>query len=397
MVINTNIAATAAIRTLGESAKALSASLTRLSSGSKIVSPEDDAAGLAQSIKFDSQINRNHAVRSNITNAISFSQTQDGFLQKVQSALDRMSEISVLAQDVTKTDNDRESYNAEYQQLINSINDIASKEFNGVSLFQNSPSRYDVIDPGDMTWQQAKVDAENRGGHLAVITSEEEKKSIMSVLGDDYYKNLWIGATDENSEGDWEWVTGEDWNYENWRYNQPDNNSGDEHYAHYWGSRIIYDTETLGRTEIGVWNDETNSQIYGINGKYIIEYETNLDVTIDHKGNKFTLESIHTAIGEGSIATASDANTALSNIKKSINVLAESRAKIGSNITRLKSTAGSLSNLNENLSAANSRIKDVDVAEESTRFARSSILVQSGTAMLSQANILPEMVLKLVG
>ena len=132
MVINTNIAATAASRTLGESAKALSASLTRLSSGSKIVSPEDDAAGLAQSIKFDSQISRNEAVNSNITNAISFSQTQDAFLEKVQVALDRMSELSILAQDVTKTDDDREAYNSEYQQMINFINDIATKAFNGV-------------------------------------------------------------------------------------------------------------------------------------------------------------------------------------------------------------------------------------------------------------------------
>ena len=90
MVINTNIAAMAASRTLAKSTNSLSSSLARLSSGSKIVSPEDDAAGLAQSIRFDAQINRNHGVQSNLTNAISFSQTQDALLQKVQTALDRL-------------------------------------------------------------------------------------------------------------------------------------------------------------------------------------------------------------------------------------------------------------------------------------------------------------------
>ena len=90
----------------------LAKSLARLSSGSRIVSPEDDAAGLAQSIKFDAQINRNTAANSNVNNAVSFSQTQDGFLQKVQKALDRMSELTVLAQDATKTVSDLSNYTA---------------------------------------------------------------------------------------------------------------------------------------------------------------------------------------------------------------------------------------------------------------------------------------------
>ena len=99
MVINTNTTAASAARNLADSTRLLSKSLARLSSGSKIISPEDDAAGLAQIIRFEAQINRNSAVKANVGNAISFVQTQDGFLQKVQSALDRMSELSVLSQD----------------------------------------------------------------------------------------------------------------------------------------------------------------------------------------------------------------------------------------------------------------------------------------------------------
>ena len=117
MVINTNTTAMASARSLASSTSNLAKSLARLSSGSKITSPEDDAAGLAQSIKFEAQMNRNTAVRSNLGNAVSFTQTQDGFLQKVQSSLDRMSELSILSQDITKTNTDRSNYSVEFDPV----------------------------------------------------------------------------------------------------------------------------------------------------------------------------------------------------------------------------------------------------------------------------------------
>src|SRR5512139_3823602 len=128
MVINTNISAQSSARLLSDSSANLSKSLSRLSSGSKIVSPEDDAAGLAVSMRFDAQINRVAAANANVGNAISFNQTQDGFLQKVGKALDRMSELSMLSQDVTKTDADRALYNAEFTKLGGYINDLATKK-----------------------------------------------------------------------------------------------------------------------------------------------------------------------------------------------------------------------------------------------------------------------------
>src|SRR5947209_13592711 len=106
MVINTNISAQSSASLLAESSAMLAKSLARLSSGSKIVSPADDAAGLAVAMRFDAQINRTQAANNNVGNAISFSQTQDGFLQKVAKAFDRMSELSILSQDVTKTNAD---------------------------------------------------------------------------------------------------------------------------------------------------------------------------------------------------------------------------------------------------------------------------------------------------
>jgi flagellin len=266
MVINTNISAQNGSRLLAESSSMLAKSLARLSSGSKITSPEDDAAGLAVATRFEAQIGRLGAAGANVGNAISFNQTQDGFLKKVAKALTRMSELSILSQDVTKTDSDRDLYNAEFTTLGGYIDDIATKDFNGVSLFD--------------------------------------------------------GAS--------------------------------------------------------------------------------LDVTIDGEGTTFGMNGVdltdaaYTGATSATIDTISNAGTALTSVQDAINQLASDRANLGANISRLNSTGEQLSIVKDNLSAAASRIQDVDVAEESTNFARFNILVQAGTAMLAQANQTPQTVLRLL-
>ncbi|MBI1176426.1 flagellin [bacterium] len=266
MVINTNVSSSQGARLLSESSAMLSKSLARLSSGSKIVSPEDDAAGLAVSMRLDAQINRTSAAKNNVTNAISLSQTQDGFMQKVSKALDRMSELSILAQDVTKSDADRTLYNAEFSTLGAYVDNVSTKDFNGVSLFN--------------------------------------------------------GAT--------------------------------------------------------------------------------LNVSIDGEGATFAMSGVdlttatYTNATASTVSTTTAAATALSNVKAAITQLASDRANVGASVSRLSFTGEQLGVLRDNLSAATSRIKDVDVAEESTQYARYNILVQSGTAMLAQANTLPQSVLRLI-
>ena len=266
MVINTNVAASVSAGNLMQSQSALAKSLARLSSGSKIVNPADDAAGLAVSMRFDAQIKRTDAAKSNVSDAMSFTQTQDGYLSKISSALNRMSELSVLAQDVTKTDSDRSLYNNEFQQLSQYVTTAATKDFNGVSLFS------------------------------------------------------------------------------------------------------------------------TNS----------------LNVTIDSDGSTFSMSGVdlgasaYTTATGSNISTTVAAATALTDLKAAITQLSTDRATIGAYQSRLNFTSDQLSVSSENLSAANSNIKDVDVAKESTEYARENILVQSGTSMLAQANQMPQSVLKLL-
>ena len=267
MVINTNTHAMAAAGNLQTSESMLGKSLARLSSGSKIVNPADDAAGLAVSMRLDSQIARLGAARSNVGNAISFTQTQDGYLKKISKALDRMSELSILAQDVTKGPNDLLLYDAEFQQLSEYLTSAGDKDFNGVSLFSGNV----------------------------------------------------------------------------------------------------------------------------------------LNVTIDSEGNTFDMQGIdllgnplYAAVTSSDVTTSANALLALAAVKNAINELAGQRATMGAYQVRLNFSSEQITVSKENLSAASSRIQDVDVAEESTQVARYNILVQSGTAMLAQANTIPQSALRLL-
>jgi len=266
MIINTNIAAQTSANNLSQSTTMLNQALAELSSGSKITSPADDPAGQADSMQFGAQINRTSAAEANLNNAISFAQTQDGYLTQVGNALNRMSELSVMAQDVTKTDSDRALYQKEYSTLAAYVTTTGSQSFNGVSLF--SSASLDVTTDGD-------------GGTFAM---------------------------------------------------------------------------------------------------------TGVDLT----------NSAYTNATSGDISTTTGAAAALLDVKAAITQLASDRATLGASVSRMTYSGDQLSVLSDNLTAANSQITDVDVAQESTVYARYQILVQAGTSMLAQANQVPQNMLKLL-
>jgi flagellin len=135
VVINTNYAATLASNNLASSSANLQKSLNRLSSGSKIVSPADDAGGLAVSMKLSAAAKSLGAQKNNIGNAVSFLQTQDGAMKTAAAALERMSELAVMNQDVTKSSSDLANYGTEFTALSTELGQIAGQTFNGKALF----------------------------------------------------------------------------------------------------------------------------------------------------------------------------------------------------------------------------------------------------------------------
>ncbi|HZZ57073.1 MAG TPA: flagellin [Opitutaceae bacterium] len=138
VVINSNIAASIASNNLAYSTSQLQDSLNKLSSGSKLVNPSDDAGGLAVSMKLTATVNRDMDLANNISDANSFLQTQDGALQVAGSILDRMSQLETLYQDPTKNTSDKANYDDEFTQLQSELSNLSSSTFNGVSLFSTS-------------------------------------------------------------------------------------------------------------------------------------------------------------------------------------------------------------------------------------------------------------------
>ena len=135
LVINTNNIATLASKNLHANQSALQKSLARLSSGSKLTQSSDDAGGLAVSTKLQAAITRNVRAQQNVSNTISFLQTQDGALKVATGILDRISELKTMSLDPTKNSLDLATYNAEFKQLQHQLNSISKEKFNDIDLF----------------------------------------------------------------------------------------------------------------------------------------------------------------------------------------------------------------------------------------------------------------------
>jgi len=398
MVINTNVMAQAAANQLGASSQRLSQSLARLSSGSKINSPADDAAGLAVSMNFNAQIGRTGAANNNVANALSFSQTQDGYLQQVSNALDRMSELAVQAQDVTKSDSDRQLYNQEFQTLATYINGVGNKDFNGVTLFSGNDLNVTSDSEGG-TFQMTGISGSYglAGTTTPGTTTPWSLSSTMGQLIPGYSNGGFYVSTSSNASG--AGILGSD----SLGIAVGQLNSTLE----FGGGSAAYDA-TTGRLTVVVGAGESlvnaaegspshgpGDDLLGHLGLHEVDNSAGSGpVTMT---STLTTTTPGTTTGASDISTADDAKAALTTIKNAISTVASDRATIGSNMERLNSTSQELSTLANNLSAANSRITDVDVATESTNYARENILVQTGTAMLAQANALPQSVLKLLG
>ncbi len=166
LTINTNAAASTASYYLSRNNAALQKSLTRLSSGSRINRPADDAGGLAVSMKLNASINRLRGVNNNIQNAISFLEVQDGVLQGAADIMGRMGELKALSQDVLKNSSDKANYNAEFVSLQQQLYQIGNETFNGVSLFATSYTK------ANGSKDDAVFDTAGKANTVSIFTSE---------------------------------------------------------------------------------------------------------------------------------------------------------------------------------------------------------------------------------
>lgn len=427
VIINSNSSATSAAANLAGSGRLLQKSLNRLSSGSKIINPSDDAGGLAVATKLSAAVRRQSAANSNIGNAVSFLQTQDGGLKVAGKILDRVSELKTLSLDPTKNSSDIANYNSEFTALQAQLTAIAGEKFNGISLFGSTG--------------------------LAVGTNEGSTTSITAQA----VNLLGTAAVPWSNVG----MTPSDWTASSGLISNPTLASGT-------GNIATSSTPTVGFHNTTPATYQTNQSIAGpftltfatsssLPGSYspmtisaggntldltallgsgadhnvsIVDDGINASISIDG-GTATVVASLATSgggplvfsNGGGSLAlpgtdfhlanislinTGSSGNVAsvlagsslgalsLSSVTGAIADIATFRAKNGASQSQLGYAAELLSVNKANLEAATSRITDVDVAEESTQLARYNILVQSGTAMLTQANQSAQMALRLL-
>ena len=184
VVLNTNYSATMAANNLATSSKMLEKSLNRLSSGSKIVNPSDDAGGLAVSMKLSATAKRQGAVNNNIGNAVSLLQTQDGGLKVAGNILARISELRTLNDDVTKSTGDKANYNTEFIALQSQLTAIASEKFNGISLFGTSSAVTVFATEDAATSSQISVaarDLTNTSTGVGAVTAATSLTGISSI------------------------------------------------------------------------------------------------------------------------------------------------------------------------------------------------------------------------
>ena len=173
MVINTNMEALQTANNLNTSQTELSKSLSRLSSGSRIIKPSDDAAGLAVTSRLRAQIKRLDSALSNVVNAVSFTQTQDGFMKTMDKALRRMGELAMLAKDGTKSQSDLNLYQKEFKQLQDYVDNTRTKDYNAVSMFGSATLNVTVDSEGN-TFSMPPIDlgaGTTVGAYSAAVSS----------------------------------------------------------------------------------------------------------------------------------------------------------------------------------------------------------------------------------
>ena len=398
-VINTNIMSLNSQRNLNRSGSAMATSLQRLSSGLRINSAKDDAAGLAISERFTTQIKGlNQAIR-NANDGISFAQTAEGALGSVGDSLQRIRELAVQATNDTNSASDRQAINNEVDQLISEVNRIAmSTEFNGGRVLDGTQSSL-FFQVGANEGQTIAVDgvdartsqlgagiAVGDGGLTQAQINDVGITSITNIQIDDFsatphaplVANMTGVTTMEdavraiNAEIDTQVSAG-----------TPNAELvGDA------GYRASLRVQNDGTTTIAITADFDHAFGF-VGGDVLLEDTSNVTLSTGITATATNLSTL-------SVATRQEAQETIAAVTGALTQVSSLRADLGAVQTRFESTIGNLEIGSENLSAARSRIRDTDFAAETAELTRVQILQQAGVAMLSQANSAPQSVLSLL-
>jgi flagellin len=436
-VINTNFSSLITQSALRVNNRALTETMAQLSTGKRINSAADDAAGLAISESLNTQARGVQTAMRNINDGISLLQTADSAFNTLITALQRMRELAVQASTDTYSALQRTSIDIEVRQLQESVDSIVSSTtwndrnlldgsisdlkiqvgaYFGDTLELNidrfpklindnyqevSPSSgnavlnpgnghwYELINTGVINWETAKDLADGRSedgisAYLATITSNAEANFISASFGDPL-GNAWIGASDSfGNEGDWQWVTGPE--------------AGSSFYSGSFGNGIgIGYSNWLPGEPNNVNNEDFAAfrNITGVNGWN--DYDSSGAGEVNMMLVEYTATPQQMIVTRSfSVSTVGDAKAAIGKLDALLDRALAARATIGGQIGRLSSAGDNAANSLLNISESRSQIVDTNYALATTESARTMIIQQASTAVLAQANTQPQMVLKLL-
>lgn len=379
MIINHNIPAMNTYRQLTGNNNATAKSLEKLSSGFRINRAGDDAAGLAISEKMRGQIRGLDMANKNAQDSISLIQTAEGALSETHSILQRMRELAVQSSNDTNTDSDRKELQAEVKQLITEIDRIGNTtEFNTKKLLEGSAKGVaEKVDGG------ARVN-----NNSALKTVKVDETAVKTTANDGAYMVIRVaGSVGSSGANDFKLV----------------DKSGNESVITGTTTVTLGDqTITLGADintmKVGesftVAFSKAQAASTSLGNSIMTQIGANAGQTAfisisDMRANAIGVDAIK-------IDTKFGAQTAIETIQNAIEKVSSQRSSLGAIQNRLEHTINNLGAASENLSAAESRIRDVDMAKEMMNFTKNNILQQAATAMLAQANQQPQGVLQLL-
>ena len=379
--INSNYAASAASNNLALSNSMLQRSLNRLSSGSRLVNPNDDAGGTAVAMRLSATAKRSGSAATNLNNAVSILQNQDGALKVAGKIVERISELQSLYNDSTKSSDDKALYDIEFTALRGQLTSLSQEKFNGVNLFGSTSTSIITSAAGDqyLTITAKGLNSTGAAGTASTATSSADftvpvsQNGTLTING----VNIAILTTDTVQQ------------------------IKDKINAAASPANVVATTVAGAGPDLKL---QLTNLYYGttvptITGDAQLLTDLKLAAPVTAAGTADTRDNVKLLIAATSLG-----NTSVSGVNSSLNTvllaaqndLASYRANNGAEQSGL-SFASELLVLNRtNLEAAVGRIVDVDVADESTQLAKWTTLTQAGTAMLAQANQATSLVLKLI-
>lgn len=394
MIINHNMNALNAHRNMTTNTSSAGKSMEKLSSGLRINRAGDDAAGLAISEKMRGQIRGLDQASRNSQDGISLIQTAEGALNETHSILQRMRELAVQAGNDTNNTADRGQIQEEINQLTSEINRIGNTtEFNTQKLLN-----------GDKDGSAAVAGKFELTGTLAAgkIEIDGIELTIAGADADALYSDLKAKIEADTTLKD---------KYSVGTYNNGDNKltitqkDGKESSAAITSNVATVATTTAGKAagtgeNVSLQIGANENQSMSLNIGDMRAKALGLTGTAGDNGftaNETVTDGTNNTVNEAalSVGTAADASTSITKIQSAIDTVSSERSKLGSFQNRLEHTINNLGTSSENLTAAESRVRDVDMAKEMMTFSKNNILQQAAQAMLAQANQQPQGVLQL--